>query len=256
MARDDHVEVVWNNIRPDKMSNFQIEQSGDLLDAPYDYLSVMHYSALTFSKNPDDKVYTMVPKDTVFPADRLGQRFGFSPVDIQQVLSFYKCPQRFVSTGFIEDLAAPSSNFPLRVDPQESHAKLALQLLRQARNEEVNTISENELQTPQSSLTTTSSIDVDQPMAMESVQTFAKNGDAARWTQSVSLCDDIFAPDAVLNFLGFFYLFKGTVFAANHGRWRTCAVKYLNSRNPIAYGDVPFKIFLLKVFPLRIENSP
>ena len=135
------MKIMWDNIRPDKVGNFQIEQAGNLLGAPYDYLSVMHYSALTFSKDPDSKLYSMVPKDPSFSAERLGQRRGFSAVDLQQINAFYNCPAVGPLTfhGSLDHFIPPSppSSLPRISEPGVSfHERRPFpQFIRQARAE-------------------------------------------------------------------------------------------------------------------------
>ncbi|KAL7636754.1 UNVERIFIED_CONTAM: hypothetical protein RMT77_012508 [Armadillidium vulgare] len=50
--RDDHVDVMWRNIRREARNNFEKRHpnSVDLLSMPYDIDSVMHYSPHAFSK--------------------------------------------------------------------------------------------------------------------------------------------------------------------------------------------------------------
>ncbi|XP_055334677.1 uncharacterized protein LOC129585819 isoform X2 [Paramacrobiotus metropolitanus] len=216
--RDDHVQVVWNNIRADKLSNFQIEQSGNTLGVPYDYSSVMHYSALTFSKDPDDKEYTMIPKNMGFPPDRLGQRRGFSAIDLQQILVFYNCPKRLMPFigGFVEDHPGfPDPSEHTNPEDTSKNGKL-IPLVRQARNEDISTVNhENDVQAPQFIVAgTPSTINVDVPVLPGTLHSIADNNAPQEIIQppttssAVSVCSGFFAPDAVLNFLGFFYLFK------------------------------------------------
>ena len=53
---------------------------------PYDIGSVMHYSARAFSRNGQP---TILPVDTSFPLNRIGQRNGLSASDIQHVRTLY-----------------------------------------------------------------------------------------------------------------------------------------------------------------------
>src|SRR5690606_6867707 len=57
--RDQHVEVLWQNIRSGMEHNFtQHISDGDDI-GPYDYSSIMHYPALAFSANGQP---TIVPR--------------------------------------------------------------------------------------------------------------------------------------------------------------------------------------------------
>ena len=42
--RDEHIEVMWDNIQPARKPNFNIKPKG-LATVPYDLRSIMHYSA-------------------------------------------------------------------------------------------------------------------------------------------------------------------------------------------------------------------
>ena len=53
---------------------------------PYDFESVMHYSAYAFSRNDRP---TIVPKDNSIPLSFLGQRNGFTERDIQHARALY-----------------------------------------------------------------------------------------------------------------------------------------------------------------------
>ncbi|KAK0094646.1 hypothetical protein PV326_010378 [Microctonus aethiopoides] len=88
--RDDHVSIYWNNIESDNAYNFYSYKKEDTNDfgVPYDYDSVMHYSRYAFSVNGYP---TLLAK----PYDRaLGQRRGFSKLDIEKINRMYKCENR------------------------------------------------------------------------------------------------------------------------------------------------------------------
>ena len=53
---------------------------------PYDIGSIMHYGARAFSRNGQA---TILPVDTSFPLNRIGQRNGLSASDIQHVRTLY-----------------------------------------------------------------------------------------------------------------------------------------------------------------------
>ncbi|KAK3719746.1 hypothetical protein QZH41_011021, partial [Actinostola sp. cb2023] len=85
--RDKHVMINWSNIAKGARSNFEKYPHGeaDYLNAPYDYLSIMHYPQYAFSRNGHR---TIVP---IRSGVRIGQRRGFSKVDIQQINKLYGC---------------------------------------------------------------------------------------------------------------------------------------------------------------------
>lgn len=58
------------------------------LGTPYDYGSVMHYSATAFSKNGRA---TIEPKKK---GTEIGQRIGFSENDLFKINKLYSCPQQ------------------------------------------------------------------------------------------------------------------------------------------------------------------
>ena len=86
--RDDHIVIHWNNILPGKANNFrrfswrQIQH----LDEPYDLASVMHYGPYDFAANLTSP--TITPKK---PNAQMGQRIGFSAIDIRKLNKLYKC---------------------------------------------------------------------------------------------------------------------------------------------------------------------
>lgn len=85
--RDQYVKIMWDNIEPGKESNFNIYDSSliNQFGAPYDYGSVMHYSATAFSMN---KEKTIVALDPVGGAE-MGQRLGLSAHDITRINNMY-----------------------------------------------------------------------------------------------------------------------------------------------------------------------
>jgi hypothetical protein len=70
-----------------KSRNFRILPATkiQLLGAPYDYGSLMHYGRKSFSKNGKE---TITPKDS---SKEIGQRRGFSKIDIYKVNKLYGC---------------------------------------------------------------------------------------------------------------------------------------------------------------------
>ena len=59
----------------------------------YDYGSVMHYSSHSFSKNGKA---TIIPRKNVV----IGQRNGFSNLDLQEINALYQCNSKFYLKAF------------------------------------------------------------------------------------------------------------------------------------------------------------
>nr|QHB21523.1 venom M12A protease 2 [Platymeris rhadamanthus] len=88
--RDQYVDIIKENILDGMEKNFKLvsQREYSTLDIPYDYNSVMHYSAYSFSKN---RKATVLPKDKSIDPDILGQRNGASKSDIKKINIMYKC---------------------------------------------------------------------------------------------------------------------------------------------------------------------
>ena len=67
----------------------------DTLQVPYDYDSIMHYGTDAFSKERGKLTLKSI-KD---PVRALGQRNGFTQIDIQEINSLYECSSK--SRGFM-----------------------------------------------------------------------------------------------------------------------------------------------------------
>ena len=87
--RDNYVTIHWNNIEPGKEHDFNVQDKNYLttLGAPYDYGSIMHYGQDLFSK--DGTSPTITPKYD--PHGEMGQRNGFSQLDIWKINKLYGC---------------------------------------------------------------------------------------------------------------------------------------------------------------------
>ena len=74
-----------------KAHNFNKYDRGrvDTLQIPYDYDSIMHYGTNGFSKNKKPTLRSI--KD---PKRALGQRNGFTQIDIQEINSLYECSSK------------------------------------------------------------------------------------------------------------------------------------------------------------------
>ncbi|GGW96245.1 hypothetical protein GCM10010297_17650 [Streptomyces malachitofuscus] len=88
--RDQHVMIVFANIRPDMQHNFlqQIADGDDL--GPYDFDSIMHYPATAFAIDPSQP--TLVPRTPIPSGVTMGQRTGLSQGDVDGVHAMYPAP--------------------------------------------------------------------------------------------------------------------------------------------------------------------
>lgn len=81
--RDQFVRILWENIHPDKVGNFDQTLNDNHDVGGYDYNSIMHYPRDAFSTGDGD---TIVPLD---PNAQIGQREGLSPLDVDAVRFLY-----------------------------------------------------------------------------------------------------------------------------------------------------------------------
>ena len=65
-----------------KQNNFSVDHQGK----PYDFQSLMHYGNKYFSKNGMETIRAIVD-----PSKELGQRNGFSQLDIDEINDLYDC---------------------------------------------------------------------------------------------------------------------------------------------------------------------
>lgn len=86
--RDKFVAIRTNNIKPGYEVNFDKARNGETsgFGVPYDYGSVMHYSANAFSRN---NMVTIEAK--MKTNDKMGQREGFSAKDVEKINRMYNC---------------------------------------------------------------------------------------------------------------------------------------------------------------------
>lgn len=88
--RDSYVKVITDNIKPNKLGNFRklSQPMATGFGVPYDYASVMHYKANSFSKNgkPTLEALQATPEAT-----KMGQRYGFSKGDLFKINNMYRC---------------------------------------------------------------------------------------------------------------------------------------------------------------------
>ena len=92
--RDDYVNILRKNIKPDKEDNFHKFEDWQVshYNLPYDYLSLMHYGKNDFSK--DKARLNTIEAKNPFWTDKIGQRDGVSIGDLNLVQMHYGCPGR------------------------------------------------------------------------------------------------------------------------------------------------------------------
>lgn len=81
--RDNYVRIMWENIDEHSKYNFDQHLTDGTDHGPYNYQSIMHYSADAFSKNGEKTIIPLVDGVTI------GQRDEISPLDIQAVNTMY-----------------------------------------------------------------------------------------------------------------------------------------------------------------------
>ncbi|XP_017271122.1 meprin A subunit beta isoform X2 [Kryptolebias marmoratus] len=87
--RDDHIQVLFNNILEGQERNFD-KVSSDISTThgtPYDYWSVMHYNKNTFTNGNGPTIMTINP---IFQ-DVIGQQLDMSPLDAKELNLLYSC---------------------------------------------------------------------------------------------------------------------------------------------------------------------
>ncbi|XP_034662822.1 high choriolytic enzyme 1 [Drosophila subobscura] len=87
MERDGYVAIQYGNVQSSAMNNFEKAARTEAFGVPYDYGSVMHYSKNAFSINGQPTIVPMQSQG----ADQMGQRNGFSDLDIQKLNRMYDC---------------------------------------------------------------------------------------------------------------------------------------------------------------------
>jgi len=83
--RDDYVQIIWSNIQDGRDSQFTKCKSCDNQGLEYDVKSVMHYHAFSFAKDRTKPTIELLDGST----SGLGQRNGFSPLDIEGINMLY-----------------------------------------------------------------------------------------------------------------------------------------------------------------------
>ncbi len=90
--RDQYISINWQNIKIEKIRNFDISSTGKLNYGPYDYASIMHYGEYFFSANGDQTIRAIQTND----AD-IGQRMAPSVGDIEAISTLYATDVSLVS---------------------------------------------------------------------------------------------------------------------------------------------------------------
>jgi hypothetical protein len=81
--RDEYITIVWNEITPDMVSNFDKRDARGQDIGAYDYGSIMHYSAYAGSRTGKP---TIIPRQA---GAQIGQRNGLSPLDRSAIETLY-----------------------------------------------------------------------------------------------------------------------------------------------------------------------
>lgn len=137
--RDAAVSINWNNVKPGTNENFAKATAGttDAQNVPYDFDSVLHYSATAFSTNGQP---TIISKQGNKP--NMGQRRGFSAGDIQKLNRMY-CGG--TNTGAASNSIFNSNPKPATAASQPNFFELIFNAFRQPkapRNDETDDVEE------------------------------------------------------------------------------------------------------------------
>lgn len=85
--RDEHIEVLWDNVRDESICVFKVWEDISLPHGPYDFASVMHYDAFSANFAIDPEKPVMRPRNDQF--EILGQRERLSEGDIAAINALY-----------------------------------------------------------------------------------------------------------------------------------------------------------------------
>lgn len=98
--RNDYVEIMWENINPDELNNFEKEskEDSDDLGVEYDFESILHYGSYDFSKN--GKTLKTIVR-LVNPELPVGGSIRLSEKDILKLNVLYSCKSD--TTEFISE---------------------------------------------------------------------------------------------------------------------------------------------------------
>jgi len=90
--RDQYISINWQNIRVEKLRNFDISDTNKQNYGPYDYASIMHYGEYFFSANGDQTIRAL-QSDNI----QIGQRVAPSAGDIEAIKTLYATDLSLVS---------------------------------------------------------------------------------------------------------------------------------------------------------------
>ena len=86
--RDNFVRINYQNIDPNRVSNFDKYLDGDLLGTPYDIYSLMHYAGNAFSINGLPTIESLIdPTIQLLPSSQKSQ---LTETDVQTIRKLYK----------------------------------------------------------------------------------------------------------------------------------------------------------------------
>jgi len=91
--RDQYIKINWDNITPQKVSNFGISKNDKQHYGPYDYASIMHYGEYFFSANGKSTIESLQETDI-----NIGQRLMPSAGDIAAIGMLYGSDVSLVTT--------------------------------------------------------------------------------------------------------------------------------------------------------------
>ncbi|KAJ6636112.1 Zinc metalloproteinase nas-7 [Pseudolycoriella hygida] len=105
--RDDFVKILQQNIKADYANNFEKAPAGTTsgFGTTYDFTSVMHYSDHAFSSNGQPTIVSKKQFD-----GKMGQRDGFSKMDIEKINKMYKCSSTTTSSGYKPQVSVSSQS--------------------------------------------------------------------------------------------------------------------------------------------------
>jgi len=83
--RDDHVEVLLQNVEPGQEDQFEIKKNVDVANTGYDLMSIMHYAATAFSKNGEPTIQAKSG------TDNFGQSEAPTETDLWELNHAYGC---------------------------------------------------------------------------------------------------------------------------------------------------------------------
>jgi len=99
--RDSYIEVLFNNMPKSAASQFQKQPSSNVHSqgTSYDYESMMHYNSNAFGHYRKGADFALQTIRTLDPSKQwlLGQRDGFSKIDVIQINKLYSCPGTYPS---------------------------------------------------------------------------------------------------------------------------------------------------------------